>query len=153
MWVLGGGKLEREAKDFYRRIVLDTDNDLGKLFHSTIHLKNLQEQISKLEIEKSQIEEKHQKREREIEHKLGLEKQRQEQDLDIAKRKATIDAEEKFLVQKKDLFTTEMNFTRDRMTTEVEYLKGMVGQVLERLPDARVIASFGDKEKTKKSRS
>lgn len=151
MWLFARSPVDKAVQEVVERVI---ESISGKYIRTVDEIKSaldLSDQVARLKIEKSQIEESHQRREREIEHKLGLEKKRQETELELAKREATIKAEEKFLEQKKELFTTEMTFTRKRMEEEVGYLKDMVGQVLERLPSAEIIATInsGNKKETR----
>lgn len=103
----------------------------------------LKENIEDLEISKARKEEKFVKRERELEHKIGLERKRQEFEVEQAKRETTVTIQEENLQADKERFKGQMEFHEERFKEEVGYLKEMVGQVLERLPSAEIYASLG----------
>lgn len=103
----------------------------------------LKSQVEDLEISKARKEEKFEKRERELEHKVGLERKRQEFEVEQAKRETTVTIQEENLQADKERFEGQMEFHEERFKEEVGYLKKMVGQVLERLPSAEIYASLG----------
>lgn len=98
-------------------------------------VKTLQGQVSDLEIQKSKREEEFARKEREIEHKVGLERKRQEFELESGKKEATLKVREENLKADKERFAEQMSFHEKRFTEEVGYLKEMVANVLERLPN------------------
>ncbi len=98
-------------------------------------VKSLREKISKLEIEKSQKDEEFARREREIEHKVGLERKRQEMELAAGTREAKLSVREENLKADRERFTEQMKFHDERFTAEVGYLKDMIGTIMERLPN------------------
>lgn len=93
----------------------------------------LKEEIETLKIEKGRREEEFQRREREVEHKVGLERKRQEFEVSSAKREATLSVREENLKADRARFEEQMKFHDKRFTEEVGYLKGMLEQVLGRL--------------------
>lgn len=105
----------------------------------------LREDLSKLEIDKSKKEETFQRREREIEHKVGLERARQEQELKAAKREALVEVREENLAAERKQFSDQMKFQTDRFAAEQEYLKDLMGQILKRLPDITASLKVGGK--------
>ena len=124
-----------------RSVLEDAATTLGKI--KTIadlnkEARALREKLVTLEIEKDRKDEGFAKKEREIEHKVGLERTRQKFEIENAKREATVTVREENLTADRDRFEGQMKFQNERFTTEVEYLKEMVGQVLKRLPDASI---------------
>ena len=103
-------------------------------------VKDLREQISVLEIEKAQHEESFEKKEREIEHKLGLHRRQVEQDVVLAKREATVSLREENLAADRKRFEEQMAFIEKRFTEQTEYLKGIIGDLAERLPSMKIAA-------------
>lgn len=103
--------------------------------------KELREQIETLKIEKSRKEEDHAKQERELRHMVGLERERQKFEVDAAKREAMLEVREENLDADKKRFEEQMKFHEKRFTEEVGYLKGMLTQVLDRLPSNATPAS------------
>jgi len=114
--------------------------DMESLQQRVLELKG---NVEDLEISKARKEEKFEKRERELEHKIGLEKKRQEFEVDQAKRETTVSIQEENLAADRERFEGQMKFHEDRFKEEVGYLKKMVGQVLERLPSAEIYANIG----------
>lgn len=98
----------------------------------------LKTQISDLEVKKSTLEEKHAREDRELRHMIGLEKKRQEVEIEQAKRETGLTVREENLAADKKRFGEEMTFQRQRFEEEVKYLKDMMGQILSRLPDVNV---------------
>ena len=124
-----------------RSVLEDAATTLGKI--KTIadlnkEARALREKLVTLEIQKDRKDEEFAKERREIEHKVGLERTRQEFEVKNAKREATVTVREENLTADRDRFEGQMKFQNERFTTEVEYLKEMVGQVLKRLPDASI---------------
>ena len=100
----------------------------------------LKTQVSNLEIQKSKKQEEHDKQERELKHMIGLEKKRQEFEIEQSKRETTVSVREENLSADKARFAEQMQFTSDRFAQEVGYLKEMIVSVLERLPTVNVEA-------------
>ena len=105
---------------------------------------NLKKQINDLEIEKSKLKEVHEREERELRHMIGLEKKRQEFEIEQSKRETKLTVQQENLAADKKRFEDQMKFHETRFTEEVSYLKEMIGNVLERLPN--VTASFEGKK-------
>ena len=80
--------------------------------------------------------EKYDRRERDVEHMLGLERKRQEFELAAAKREAILGVREENLKADRARFEEQMSFHERRFTEEVTYLKDMIGTLAERLPTA-----------------
>ncbi len=123
--------LENAIEKAVRGIVKDALNDAESILKDVKTVGDLRKQINNLEIDKGKIEEKNDKKERELEHKIGLEKKRQEQELEIGKREAIVTVKEENLTADKERFEGQLKFHEERFTEEVGYLKNIVGQVLE----------------------
>lgn len=105
----------------------------------------LKTQIASLTIEKSKIVEDFEKRERELKHMVGLEKNRQEQErkqhlveVDQAKTSATLQVRAENLAADKKRFEEQLAFNTERFSTMETYLKDMMGDILKRLPNVNV---------------
>ena len=136
-------KLAREiADDIYNRLQgeLSGLRDVSKL---SSKVAGLRQEVEKLTIERDRKQEEFSRREREIEHKVGLERKRQEFEIDQAKRETTVTVREENLDADKKRFEEQMAFHEKRFTEEVKYLKDMVSEVLKRLPSAEIIANVG----------
>lgn len=108
-------------------------------------VKELREQNEKLEIEKGRKEEEFARKEREVEHKIGLERKRQEFEVGAAKREATLAVREENLAADRKRFEEQMVFVEKRFTEQVDYLKEMVGTLAKRLPSLSMTAELGGK--------
>lgn len=101
----------------------------------------LQEEVSALEITKSEITEKHEREKREIEHMVGLEKSRQEQELELGRREAELDAREANLTAEKKRFEDNLEFNNERFEKMETYLTELAKALLDRLPDVTLKAT------------
>lgn len=126
LWILGSGK----AGDTLKRMVTDAFERAERSLAGIRDITDLREEIETLKIEKARREEEYARREREVEHKVGLERKRQAVELANATREATLKVREENLAADKTRFAEEMKFQRERFTTEVSYLKEMLQQVL-----------------------
>jgi len=99
----------------------------------------LREEVEQLKIEKGRREEEFARREREIEHKLGLERARQAFEVDESKRTTMLDLREENLKADRQRFEEQLKFHEDRFAEEVGYLKGMIGDIVKRLPTAEIL--------------
>lgn len=137
MFVIGGGKLADQIVNLLERVQSEANNKLDKIkdyLDLTKEVDKLRESLNVMTIEKSQINEKYEKREREIEHKLGLERLRQETELKLGLREQTVKIREENLTADRDRFTKEMAFVTQRFEQETGYLKDMIKPLLEALP-------------------
>jgi chromosome segregation ATPase len=116
----------------------------GKLAASKERLKladdvvGLKKQISKLEIERAQKQEEHDRREREVRHEVGLLRKQTETEQELATERAKLEVREENLQADRSRFEEQMKFTTARFEKEVEYLHNLAGQILERLPHVEV---------------
>lgn len=108
----------------------------------------LQKQIATLNAEKANIEEGFNRKEREIEHKTGLlrleieaEQKQVQKAFELRVQEAKLEAKAAAMKEKEEAFTEKMNFIQTRFTDEVGYLKDMVKQMSDRLPDAAILAT------------
>ena len=106
----------------------------------------LKEEVEDLKITKLRREEEFARREREITHKIGLEKKRQEQELELAKREAKVEVDEDNLVRERGAFADQMTFEREHLEKTIERIDGILKQVLKRLPSAEIIAEISNKK-------
>lgn len=110
-------------------------NDATALSAEVITLKR---QIADLQIDKSRIVEDNAKQERELRHMIGLEKRRQEVEIEQAKRDTSLTVREGNLAAEKQRFEEQLKFNTERFTTMETYLKDMMSDILERLPNVNV---------------
>lgn len=128
------------SKDDLRELVKEAVRDEeGNASKAT----NLRKEIVRLEIERDKKQEEWDRREREIEHKVGLERKRQEFEIEQSKREAAVAVKEANLEADKQRFKDEMDFQRKHLESEIGALRDMVGQLLKALPTAEIIANVG----------
>lgn len=94
----------------------------------------LREEISRLNIQRSEIEEKHARERREIDHKLGLQRARQEQELELGIREAQLQAKEENLAADQRRFEESVKFIKDETANQRKLLE----EVLKRLPTVTI---------------
>lgn len=148
--VIGKNKLERIMSDLYADALERVEGELKGIKNVTDlsdRVKSLREQCEKMEIEKGRKEEEGQRREREIEHKIGLERKRQEFELTSGKRDAVLQVREENLTADRKRFEEQMKFQEERFTKEVGYLKEMLAEIVKRLPSAEFTARLSVTEK------
>ena len=137
MFVIGGGQLKDKLVDLFDQIKNGYESKFEKIqnyLDLSQEVNALREEKNQLIIDKNLINEKYEKREREIEHKLGLERLRQEQELKLGLREQTVKIREENLTADRDRFTKEMAFVTQRFEQETGYLKDMIKPLLEALP-------------------
>jgi hypothetical protein len=142
-------KVTSTVRDILERALSDTETVLARLkesFNLEGRIVEMREQIETLRIEKGRKDEEFARKEREIEHKVGLVKQRQKVELEQAKREATLSVREENLKASEDRFAKQMEFQQKRFEEEVGYLKDLMKDVMKRLPSAEIIANLGGKE-------
>lgn len=134
-------RIESVVREVMTRAIEDTESFLSKIkssFDVASHIVKLREELETLKIEKGRKEEEFAKKEREIEHKVGLERKRQEFEIQQAKREAIVGVKEENLKADQARFAEQLKFHEDRFTKEVGYLKDMLGEMLKRLPSAEI---------------
>jgi hypothetical protein len=111
----------------------------------------LKRTVSDLEIQRDRKQEEFDKREREIQHKLGLERKRMEFETKAAEDNARLAVREENLKAEKDRFTDEMKFMRERMEKEVDQLNNLLHEVMQMVPkvnvDRRIRENYDDSPK------
>lgn len=145
--MFGKSKMERQIQSSVESIVRSALNEANSALALAGTVQKLRKEVETLETEKARRTEEFATREREIEHKVGLERKRQEFELGAAKREATLAVREENLAADRKRFEDQMSFHEKRFTEEVTYLKEMMGQVMERLPNVNVEAMLDRKWK------
>lgn len=110
-------------------------------------VRKLQENITTLEMEKSKKDEEFARKEREVEHKVGLERARSAFDVESAKREAVLAVREENLEADRKRFEDQMGFHEKRFTEEVGYLKELMTEIMKRLPDVSMTGELGGKSR------
>ena len=124
------------GNDRLKRVVREAVNEANSLSES---LDSLKKKLAQAEIDYEKKREAWDRREREIEHKVGLERQRQAFEIQQAKRDTTVSVREENLKAEKERFKSEMDFQRKRLEEEVSSLRELVAEMLKRLPSAEIL--------------
>ena len=128
--------LNRDEKEVIEGLHVLREMKRDRAFPSEI-LK-LREEIEDLKIAKSRLTEEHAREDRELRHMIGLEKKRQEVEVEQATKSAVLAVQEENLAADRKRFADEMAFQRSRFEEEVGYLKGMMADIRARLPNVNV---------------
>ncbi|MGJ0510216.1 MAG: hypothetical protein ACR652_24480 [Methylocystis sp.] len=117
-------------------------------------VKELREELEALQAATARKQEEFDRRERDVEHKIGLERKRQEleqqkQQLELtaSKREAIVQLREENLAADRKRFAEQMEFHDQRFTQEVTYLKEIIGDIAKRLPSAEIYANLSNDKK------
>lgn len=114
---------------------LKSRKDVLALTNDIVELK---ERLADLKVQESVVKEKHARETREVQHFVGLEKKRQEVELDQATREAKLDVREENLKADKERFDSHVKFVEDRMNTHLGDMKDLLTSVMERIPTVTV---------------
>lgn len=138
--------LAKVVADAVKAALDDAESEVAARYRKVTDLQGqiteLREKLETLRISKARKDEEFATREREIEHKVGLERARQEFEIEQAKREATVAIREENLEADKERFAEQMEFHRTRLEAEVASLRDLTGKLLERLPSAEIIANI-----------
>lgn len=132
-------------------IILFGNNSINKAVKKAIDeatadvqtISDLKKEIATLTIERDKRTEEFARKERDIEHKVGLERKRQEFEVEQARREASVKIREENLAADKERFKNEMDFQRKHLEGEITSLRELVGEMLKRLPSAEIVAKIG----------
>lgn len=133
--MFGISKLTEKIDELLELLESDEETSEKKEKQYTEEIIKLKNEISDLNIEKSKIVEDNEKQERELRHMIGLEKKRQEFEIDAAKREAELKVREENLTREKQEFERQLKFNTERFEKMESYLKEMFKDVLARLPN------------------
>lgn len=129
----------REEKELLQRLRTLDSHDATAMTAEVIGLKR---EVAELTIAKSQLEEEFSRKERELRHMIGLEKQRQEAErvqarieTEQATKDAMLSVREENLKAERQRFEEQLEFNTKRFESMEKYLKDMMGDILNRLPN------------------
>lgn len=129
---------ERVVRETVERIVKPALGEAESALASAGKITKLREELETLRIEKARKEEEFARKEREIEHKVGLERKRQEFEIEQARRETAVTVREENLSADRKRFEEQLEFHQQRFETEVKYLHEMAEKLMERLPSAEI---------------
>lgn len=104
---------------------------------------DLKKKIADLEIQESVLTEKHEREKREVQHFVGLEKNRQKMEIEHSKREATLTVREENLEADKERFEQHIAFVEKRMDTHLKDMKDLLTSVMDRIPTVNVDVQRG----------
>ena len=130
-------KLRRELRD--ARTERDEARAEVKVADELVKVKK---DLVEARIQQDRLTETNDRERRDIEHKVGLEKRRQEQELVLAKREALVEVRENNLQADRDRFEEQMSFTTKRFEEEAHTQKELMLEILKRLPTVTVEKSI-----------
>jgi hypothetical protein len=136
-------KEEKELLQRLRAVGFKDTEKVGALSGDVLKLKK---DINELHIEKSKIVEEHDKQERELRHMIGLEKKRQEFEIKQTKAETSLEIREGNLKAEKDRFAENLKFNTERFEKMESYLKDMMKNILERLPNVNASLKLGNRK-------
>jgi hypothetical protein len=99
---------------------------------------DLKKQVSNLEITRDKKQEDFDRRERELTHMIGLEKKRQEFEIKKSVEDARLAVREENMKTAKEQFDKEIKFKESQLTKQIDYLQGLMKELMERLPTVTV---------------
>lgn len=135
------GASRKEIQEVVEGVMRMAVEDTKSFFSKARSLHQLQEEVITLKIERSKITEEHERQARELEHKIGLERLRQEQEVENAGRETRVSVREENLTADRARFDEQLKFHDERFTEQVTYLKDMFAQVLDRIPQVDVLVT------------
>lgn len=145
MIIIGGDKrFKKWMIDTWNSVIKESNEKFTKIrdvTELTALVESLNKQVSDLTITKSKKEEEFERREREIQHKIGLVKQSQELELE----KQKLELREANLTTKETAFTEKMAYMQTRMETENKYVREMLESMMKRLPTAEFMMNVKEK--------
>ena len=145
-------KITQTVREILTSALRDTESTLAKIrasFSLEAKIATLKEELETVRIEKGRKDEEFARKEREIEHKVGLERKRQEFEITQAKREATVEIKEKNLENERALFEKQMEYYEAQSEKRLQSLEGIIKPLLKALPTAEIIARLDKDISTK----
>lgn len=133
--------VSKEEQELIKRL-----RDLAPAGPLSEEVLNLKREIADLTIKRDQQKETHDREERELRHMIGLEKNRQQVEMEQAKREATLTVREENLKAQQERFEEQLKFNTARFEKMESYLKDMLTDILGRLPNVNVRIRREEKE-------
>ncbi len=139
------GSVEKAVRKTIEDVVTQAVAKLRDFSDVEAERETLKRQVEDLKIEKRGIEAGFAEERRTIEHKVGLEQRRQEQELALGKREAVLAVGESNLKAQQEQFQKNMAFMQGRFEEEVKAQRQLVEKMMERLPSAEIITNLTKK--------
>lgn len=122
------------------RATLETTNlaEFAEQYELAEQVVSLKQQVTELEIQKSKKDEDFARQQREIDHKIGLERKRAEQDNKNAIAEAKLAVREANLDEEKTRVQEQMDFMEKRLNQELDSMRHMTEKVMDFIPKVEV---------------
>lgn len=133
-------ELIAEIRDLKREVAeLRGERDATrKELSLTDQVTKLKEQIADLKIEKSQMDEAHERKTREVEHATGLFRKQSEWERDKAVDEARLAVREENLSAERERFEEQMDFHKEQIKVEIARFENLLTSLMERLPTVTI---------------
>jgi chromosome segregation ATPase len=95
---------------------------------------DLKKKVVDLEIQEAKLKETHEREKRDVEHMVGLEKKRQQFEINQAKRETTVSVREENLAADQARFTAQMEFHKEQIAGEITRFEKILAGLFDRLP-------------------
>lgn len=128
----------REEKELLERLRRFERDETDRRATHIKQVTDLRAEIETLKIEHSRKQEERAREERELRHMIGLEKKRQEFEVESAKKETALKVREENLTADRKRFDEQMAFNTARFEKMEVYLKEMMSEILGRLPNVNV---------------
>jgi DNA anti-recombination protein RmuC len=112
---------------------------VGRSADLQTEINDLTKRLTDLQITEDRVSEERDRERREVEHMVGLERRRQEFEVEQAKRETQVELREAALTEQRKRFEEQMKFIENRLADEVKYLKDdIIKALLKAMPTFRV---------------
>lgn len=121
------------------KLLREEKKAVGKAAGLQDEVNALKRELVGLEIDEAKAKEERERERREVEHMVGLERKRQEFEVEQAKRETQVELREAALTEQRKRFEEQMKFIENRLADEVKYLKDdIIKALLKAMPSFRV---------------
>ena len=138
------GRIQAVVQKAVLAVLATAEFDVLNAVQLTSERDRLKRQIADLEISRDKKQEDFDRKQREIEHSLGLHKAQVEWEVEEASARARLEVETANLATEREAFEERMTFMQDRFEEESKYQRNLLGQMMERLPSAKILAKIGN---------
>ena len=143
-WFRQDKRIQAAVEKAFLIVLEKAEGDVLDAVQLTGTVEALKWQVSDLEIQRDKKQEGFDRKEREIEHSLGLHKAQVEWEVEEASSRARLEVEQANLQTERDAFKKEMEFMQGRFEEEVKYQRGLLEKMMKRLPTAEILAKIGN---------
>ncbi len=136
--IIIASKQEKELLENLRRFKTFTTGEAESVPVITAEVVKLKRQLADLEIQRDKKQEDFDKRERELRHMIGLEKKRQEFEIQKTTGEVSLKVREEALKAEQKRFTEQLAFNTERFSAAEKNLKDILAEIIKRLPNVNM---------------